>query len=87
MRRWHAERSDLRLAALRAPTLVLAGAQDAIIPAVNSELLAAAIPGARLERFPGGGHGFIAQEPARCAAAIRDFLLSLERASEGKNRA
>ena len=36
MRRWHAERSDLRLAALRAPTLVLAGAQDAIIPAVNS---------------------------------------------------
>lgn len=45
-----------------------------VIPAANVEPLAARWPGARVERFPGGGHAFMAQEPARLAGLIAQFL-------------
>ena len=54
--------------------LCAAGREDVVIPAANSELLAAAIPGAWRATFPGGGHAFMAQEPARLAGLIRAFL-------------
>ncbi len=40
----------------------------------NSRLLAAALPGARLELFAGGGHAFMAQEPARLASLVSEAL-------------
>lgn len=63
-----------RLARITAPALIAAGADDVVIPAVNSDLLAAALPGARRELFDGGGHAFMAQEPVKLAALINSWL-------------
>ena len=75
MAHWHASPAEERLAAIAAPTLVLAGAEDVVIPAANAPLLAAAIAGARLvEPFADCGHGFLAQRPAEVAETIGGFL-------------
>ncbi|HLI60440.1 MAG TPA: 3-oxoadipate enol-lactonase [Solirubrobacteraceae bacterium] len=44
------------LGAVRAPTLVIAGAQDRAIPPAQGERIAAAIPGARFELLDPGSH-------------------------------
>lgn len=71
---WHVEPSAARLAAIEAPTLVMAGREDIVIPPANSELLAAAIDASPALTFPGAAHGFIAQEAPRVAALIKEFL-------------
>jgi pimeloyl-ACP methyl ester carboxylesterase len=45
------------LSAVKAPTLVLHGANDTVIPAAHGEDTAKAVPGARLKIFQGLGHG------------------------------
>ena len=45
------------------------GRFDGIAPPANSEFLARAIPGARLEMFD-GGHGFFMQDAAAIPAII-----------------
>jgi 3-oxoadipate enol-lactonase len=57
------------------PALVLCGSEDVVIPPANADLLAARRPGSIVERYEGCGHAFMAQEPARTAALIRDFAL------------
>ncbi|HEY5051779.1 MAG TPA: alpha/beta hydrolase [Solirubrobacterales bacterium] len=74
MSRWHAESDGSRLAAIVAPTFVMAGDEDEVIPPGNSGTLSAAIADARLELFPGAGHAFIAQAPERVAALIGEFV-------------
>ncbi|MGI8331996.1 alpha/beta fold hydrolase [Actinomadura scrupuli] len=61
---------DIPLAAISAPTLVLAGDADPL--AARPEVLAAAIPGARLALVP-GDHLTAVPEP-RFAASIVEFL-------------
>jgi pimeloyl-ACP methyl ester carboxylesterase len=46
-----------RLGALAAPTLVIHGTADPLFPIGHGEALAAEIPGARLLRLDGAGHG------------------------------
>jgi pimeloyl-ACP methyl ester carboxylesterase len=58
------------LASVRAPTTVLVGALDAIVPPAASEELARSIPGARLERIAHHGHLLLLEVPDRVAAAI-----------------
>ena len=62
-----------RLDRITAPTLVAAGRYDALAPVENSQALAGAIAGARLEIFD-GGHGFLFQDPAAWRV-VADFLL------------
>ncbi len=50
-----------RLPQIKAPTLVITGAKDVLIPAKNSELLAARIPGAKLHLIPNAGHAFMSE--------------------------
>jgi len=50
-----------RLPQIKAPTLVVTGAEDVLIPAKNSEIIAAQIPGAKLHIIPGVGHAFMAE--------------------------
>ncbi|HEX2220975.1 MAG TPA: alpha/beta fold hydrolase, partial [Candidatus Limnocylindria bacterium] len=45
-----------RLGEISAPTLVLAGGQDRVVPPDVTRLVAERIPGARLEIDPGCGH-------------------------------
>ena len=56
------------------PTLVLAGADDALVPVANGRQLAAAIPDARLEVIEGGDHMFLLTDPVDSAKAVADFL-------------
>jgi 3-oxoadipate enol-lactonase len=59
-----------RLHTVKAPTLVVHGTQDAIVKASAGERLAGAIPGARLELWPGLGHLLCWEAPERLAEAI-----------------
>jgi pimeloyl-ACP methyl ester carboxylesterase len=45
-----------RIRAITAPTLVIAGSKDGVVPPENSRLLAEEIPGATLEIIPEAGH-------------------------------
>lgn len=67
---WHAEPGTDRMAAIDAPTVVMAGGEDVVIPPGNARLLADGIPGARLELMDGCGHALMAQRPERCAELI-----------------
>ena len=46
-----------------------------MLPAANAELLAAAIPGARLELLEDVGHLFWWEQPERSAALVGDHAL------------
>lgn len=61
------------LAAVTAPTLVVAGEHDAIRQD-HSEAIAAAVPGARLEVVPGTTHMLVREKPAEVAELILGFL-------------
>lgn len=63
-----------RLPQVRCPALVIAGADDVVIPPENSRILAGRIPGARLELVPGAGHGLQYQCPEELAKSIIRFL-------------
>jgi pimeloyl-ACP methyl ester carboxylesterase len=69
--------TDLRdaLPRLSVPTLVVAGAQDAGMPAkVHAAALHAAIAGSRLEVMPGVGHSVHLEDPDGFARLILGFL-------------
>ena len=63
-----------RVPTLPHPTLVVHGESDALVPLVNGERLARAIPGARLRVLPGVGHLPMWEAPDALATAIEDFL-------------
>jgi pimeloyl-ACP methyl ester carboxylesterase len=63
-----------RLTKLSIPTLVLNGGMDAVIPPINSDILAKVIPQATLLRWPDGGHAMIYQYPYAIAEAINHFI-------------
>jgi pimeloyl-ACP methyl ester carboxylesterase len=58
------------------PTLVADGTADALDPAANDQLLAAAVPGAQLVLYPGAGHGFLVQDAASFVPRLEPFLRS-----------
>ena len=69
-------RSDSRpsLGAIRCPTLVICGRQDALTPRGVSEEIAAGIPGARLSVIEDCGHLSTMEQPARVTALMRAWL-------------
>lgn len=58
---------------LRVPTLVTGGTIDPVVPPINARRLAALIPGAKLELYP-GSHAFLFSDRAAFAVAVRRFL-------------
>lgn len=62
-----------RLPHLKAPTLVVTGDADQLIPPENSRLLAERIPQARLKILPGAGHDLTTEQPDAMAWLVRDF--------------
>jgi 3-oxoadipate enol-lactonase len=54
---------DARVEEIRAPTLVVHGDEDVLIPPANGERLAALIPGAELFMWPGAAHLYFTDEP------------------------
>jgi pimeloyl-ACP methyl ester carboxylesterase len=67
------DRSD-RLGSIRAPTLVVHGTEDPLVPPGNGAILARGIPGARLVELPGIGHLPMWECPARLATLLTEFL-------------
>ena len=66
-----------RLHQIKAPTLVITGDADRLVPPANSDILAKNIPGARLVKIPGGSHGFNFETPDIFNRAVLDFLASV----------
>ncbi len=69
----------LELAA-RIPTLIVWGERDSIIPVAHGEAAHAAMPGSRLEVFPGAGHMPHDADPDRFARVLTDFCRATEAA-------
>jgi 3-oxoadipate enol-lactonase len=63
-----------RLPLIEAPTLVITGNQDQVIPGESSEPLADRIPGARLEIILHTGHLFFVEDPDSTVRLLEDFL-------------
>jgi len=64
----------LRLHAIAAPTLVLTGDCDKMVPPSHSDVLARGIPGARLSVLAGGSHGFHMEAFDWFNREVLDFL-------------
>lgn len=67
------DRSDL-VPSIRAPTLILHGRDDSLIPFANGELLARLIPDARLVPLDDCGHMVNWEAPEVAAEIIAEFL-------------
>ena len=68
--------TSARLADITAPTLVIHGTADRMLPASNGEAIAQAIPGARYEPLEGVGHMFWVEQPERSAELVREHCLA-----------
>lgn len=64
-----------RLHEITAPTLVIVGTEDRIIPCISSEVLADKIPDAKLVKFDGGSHAFFIEMRGRFNQSVLDFLM------------
>jgi len=62
------------LKTVRAPTLLLWGEQDAMIPPANAADYRAALPHSTLVTLPGLGHLPHEEDPARALVPVRAFL-------------
>ncbi len=68
-----------RLSAVRAPTLVIAGTEDRLVPPANSRTIASLVPGAKLVLLPGAPHRLFAE----CAEAFNREVLDFLQGTEG----
>lgn len=64
--------TSARLADITAPTLVVHGTEDEMLPVSNAYAIAERIPDARLEIFEGVGHLFFWEEPERSAELVSE---------------
>ena len=61
-------------AEISAPTVILGGTADNVVDQRNAEVLAARIPGARVELLTGAGHLFFWEQPGESVRIINEFL-------------
>jgi len=63
-----------RLPQITAPTLVIHGETDRLVPPGNGKLIAERIPGAKLVLIPNAGHIFPTDQPEAAHHAVLEFL-------------
>jgi pimeloyl-ACP methyl ester carboxylesterase len=63
-----------RLGQISAPTLILAGDDDPLVPSENSRILRELIPGAELRFFSGHRHCFFMESAPRFNQEVMDFI-------------
>lgn len=66
--------SSKNLAQIKAPTLIIWGDQDTIVPLSDQEKLKGGIEGSRLIVYPGVGHAIYWEEPGHVASDIIAFI-------------
>lgn len=59
---------------IRQPTLILAGADDPLVPPVNARILATLVPNNRVHIVSGGGHLFMLHSLDEIVPVLREFL-------------
>lgn len=64
---------------IKAPTLILWGAQDHLIPVESAYAFHKDIPGSKLIIYPETGHIPMEEVPDKSAADVRAFLLGVEK--------
>ncbi len=64
-----------RLKDVAAPTLIIFGEHDKVVPSGNAELLAGQLPNSTIEIIPNAGHLFPIEQPAEAAQVVVDFLV------------
>ncbi len=69
-----------RLGEISAPTLIVHGTEDGVLPYPNGELIDTLMPSARLETLEGVGHMFWWEQPEVSAELIREHALAAGRA-------
>jgi len=63
-----------RLPDIKAPTLILFGAHDKVVPPANADLLAAKIPDSKVVILPDAGHFFPVETPEAASQAVINFI-------------
>lgn len=63
-----------QLPKINAPTLVMHGLEDALIPAENGRLIASRIPGTRLVEIPSASHWLMTDSNAECISTLKQHL-------------
>lgn len=63
-----------KLPQVTAPTLILFGAHDKVVPPANAELLAAKLANSRTIILPNAGHFFPIETPEEAAQAVIEFV-------------
>jgi len=63
-----------RLPQITAPTLVIHGESDRLVPSGNGKLIAERLPGAKLVLIPNAGHIFPTDQPEAAHQAVLEFL-------------
>jgi len=76
-----------RLGQIAAPTLVIHGESDRLIPPGNANLIAERIPGAKLVMIPRASHLFFTDQPEVAHRAIMEFLAVHSDSSEREKAA
>ena len=69
-----------RLAQIKAPTLVIHGETDRLVPAGNGKLIAESIAGSKLVMIPHASHIYMTDQPQASEKAVMDFLLDRKEA-------
>lgn len=78
--------NDRLYLAAAVPTLIIWGTRDIIIPVEHAYAAHAAIPGSRLEIFPGIGHFPQSEDPEHFIEVLTDFIETTEPAGAGAGR-
>ncbi len=65
---------DQRLSSIRAPTMVITGTRDVLIPPPNSFQIARSIPGAQIREIEEAGHIFWISHPEETISIVTEFL-------------
>ena len=76
---WSRSEGVAKVSGVSAPTLVLWGGQDRVIPPALAQRFIADIPGAQLQVFDDLGHVPQEEDPARTVAVVKAFLDGLAR--------
>jgi pimeloyl-ACP methyl ester carboxylesterase len=67
-----------RVHRISAPTLIMTGDDDHLVPSENSITLKELMPDAELELFPGCRHCFFLEEPAKFNKSVISFLQCID---------
>jgi pimeloyl-ACP methyl ester carboxylesterase len=78
--------TDRLYLAAEVPTMLVWGERDSMIPVAHAHAASGAIPGSRLEIFPGAGHFPHRDDPRRFVEVVLDFLATTKpaRVSDGQ---